>query len=40
MADLRNKLAHTYKEETAEEVYGLMPEIFKHFKLLLDDVKK
>lgn len=40
MVDDRNELAHTYKEEVAEKVYDLMPEIVDHFINLLAGLKK
>ena len=38
--DLRNKTVHTYNEDTAEEIYGELPNALAHFEKLLDVVKK
>ncbi len=40
IAKHRNELAHTYRQETADRVYGELPEIISHFKNLLEAVKK
>jgi len=34
MVDLRNETAHTYKEETADKVYVLLPKIIEKFQEL------
>lgn len=39
MADLRNKTAHTYKEQTAEEVYSVLPRTLGYFQKLLEKME-
>ena len=40
MTDMRNQTAHTYREETAEEIFNKLPAALEHFRLLLSAVKK
>ncbi len=40
MAVIRNKTSHTYSEETAEEVYAILPQALLHFQKLLINVQK
>ncbi len=40
MTDMRNKTTHTYSEETAEEVYAILPQTLLHFRELLKNVQK
>ena len=40
MADLRNKTAHTYKEQIAEEVYAVLPKTLAYFQKILESVNK
>ncbi len=40
MTDLRNKTAHTYKEEIAEKVYKQLSKAQKHFQELLGHMIK
>jgi len=35
MTDLRNKTTHFYKEETAEDVYEMIPQMVEYFRKLL-----
>ena len=35
MTDMRNKPSHTYREETAEEIYSQLPVTRDHFQTLL-----
>jgi nucleotidyltransferase substrate binding protein (TIGR01987 family) len=39
IADLRNLIAHSYKEEVAEEIYEEIPQILKYFRYLLEKLK-
>ncbi|MFW5888370.1 MAG: HI0074 family nucleotidyltransferase substrate-binding subunit [Patescibacteria group bacterium] len=40
IADLRNLIAHSYKEEAAEEIYEQIPQILKYFQYLLKEMKR
>jgi nucleotidyltransferase substrate binding protein (TIGR01987 family) len=40
MTDLRNKTTHFYKEETANEVYEVFPEVLVYFKKILEIIEK
>ena len=40
MTEIRNKTSHTYSEETAEEVYVILPQALLHFQNLLTSMQK
>lgn len=40
MTDMRNQTVHTYREETAEEIFNKLPAALEHFRLLLSAVQK
>lgn len=39
MTDMRNQTVHTYREETAEEIFNKLPAALEHFRLLLSAVR-
>lgn len=39
MTDYRNKTAHTYKEELAEEIYAILPRTLSYFQKLLENIQ-
>jgi len=40
IADYRNKTAHTYKKELAEEVYAILPQTLSYFQKLLETIQQ
>lgn len=38
--DMRNETVHTYNEKIAERIYAELPNVLKHFEILLTAVKK
>lgn len=38
--DMRNETVHTYNEEIAEKIYAELPNVLKHFEILLTAIKK
>jgi len=39
MTDYRNKTAHIYKEELAEEIYAILPRTLSYFQKLLENIQ-
>lgn len=40
IADLRNQVVHTYREDLAEEIYAALPKIFSLYRNLLETLKR
>ncbi len=40
MTDYRNKTAHIYKEELAEEIYAILPRTLSYFQKLLENIQR
>ena len=39
MTNLRNEVAHIYREETADKIYGKLDDIIEYFEKLLETIK-